>query len=220
MPCYLSIGTMDQIESYWESEEDLNVLIVTNLDDIGDPYSCSDWGEAGSDSHNLITSDEIGNSESYDIFNLYNSGAYQSHIFIDHNMEVNYKAFGSVSISLANVKINQMLSSCGDDCITSQDNDNDGVSNSDDNCVETPNPDQENADGDEFGDLCDDCYNYLGDITGDQIIDVLDIIMLVNILLLGESEYSECQIDNADLNGNSNLNVLDIIELVNLIIGE
>ena len=153
---------MDQIESYWESQEDVNVLILTNLDDIGEPYSCSDWGNAGSDSHNLITYDETGESESYDIFNLYNSGAYQSHIFIDHNMQVNYMVFGSISISLANAKINQMLNSCGNDCIASQDNDSDGVSDSDDNCVEIPNPDQENADGDEWSAELSDVQNTEG----------------------------------------------------------
>ena len=65
-----------------------------------------------------------------------------------------------------------------------------------------------------------DFYNQKKKYLFSKVLKEKDIIMLVHILLLGESEYSACQIDNADLNGNANLNVLDIIELVNLIIGE
>lgn len=39
------------------------------------------------------------------------------------------------------------------------DDDNDGVPNADDNCPQTPNPDQADADGDGVGDVCDDCAN-------------------------------------------------------------
>ncbi|MEE9615573.1 MAG: thrombospondin type 3 repeat-containing protein, partial [Anaerolineae bacterium] len=37
------------------------------------------------------------------------------------------------------------------------DSDGDGVCDEDDNCVNTPNPGQEDADGDGIGDACDDC---------------------------------------------------------------
>ena len=37
------------------------------------------------------------------------------------------------------------------------DNDNDGIANSMDNCINTPNADQANMDGDVFGDVCDNC---------------------------------------------------------------
>ena len=39
------------------------------------------------------------------------------------------------------------------------DNDDDGVLNNDDNCPDDANPGQENADGDDLGDVCDTCPN-------------------------------------------------------------
>ena len=53
----------------------------------------------------------------------------------------------------------------------------------------------------------------VGDINGDTIINVLDVVMLVNLVLNGDN-YNE----NADLNADGILNVLDIVLLVNLIL--
>ena len=52
----------------------------------------------------------------------------------------------------------------------------------------------------------------LGDINGDDIINVLDIIQAVNLILI--SEYEE----NGDFNQDGIINVLDIIQLVNIIL--
>ena len=54
----------------------------------------------------------------------------------------------------------------------------------------------------------------LGDVNGDDIINVLDIILTVNIVL-GLSEFSS----NADINQDGIINVLDIVSLVNIILG-
>jgi len=48
------------------------------------------------------------------------------------------------------------------------DADNDGICDDVDNCVNTPNPDQANLDGDEFGDVCDN------DIDGDGVNNTAD----------------------------------------------
>jgi len=53
----------------------------------------------------------------------------------------------------------------------------------------------------------------LGDVNGDTILNVQDIILLVNIVLGNQTES-----DVADLNTDGSINVLDIIELVNLIL--
>jgi len=54
----------------------------------------------------------------------------------------------------------------------------------------------------------------LGDLNGDGILNVLDIIIMVNMILGVEPETAL-----ADLNGDGIVNVLDIINLVNLILG-
>ena len=54
---------------------------------------------------------------------------------------------------------------------------------------------------------------YPGDLNGDGVINVLDILLLVNMILLN-AEYNEI----ADLNADGIVNIQDIIMLVNIII--
>ncbi len=58
------------------------------------------------------------------------------------------------------------------------DRDEDGIPDADDNCPDTPNPDQANADSDKFGDVCDNCPEsanpYQSDTDGDGIGDACD----------------------------------------------
>jgi len=51
-----------------------------------------------------------------------------------------------------------------------------------------------------------------GDLNGDGVLNVLDVVALVNIVLAGG--YSS----EADINADGNCNVLDVVELVNLIL--
>ena len=53
----------------------------------------------------------------------------------------------------------------------------------------------------------------VGDINGDEVINVLDVVIIVN-LIVSNAEYME----EADLNEDSIVNVLDIVLLVNLIL--
>ena len=52
----------------------------------------------------------------------------------------------------------------------------------------------------------------LGDVNGDLIINVQDIILLVYLILSGQVD------DAADLNSDGNVNVLDVIQVVNIIL--
>ena len=52
----------------------------------------------------------------------------------------------------------------------------------------------------------------LGDINGDDIINILDVIQVVNLILINEYEQ------NGDLNQDGVINVLDVIQLVNIIL--
>ena len=53
----------------------------------------------------------------------------------------------------------------------------------------------------------------VGDINGDEIINVLDVVIIVN-MIVSNAEYMQ----EADLNDDSIVNVLDIVLLVNLIL--
>ena len=61
------------------------------------------------------------------------------------------------------------------------------------------------------GECCSICI-ILGDLSGDGIVNVLDVVAMVNLVLSGG--YDEV----ADMNGDGTLNVLDIVSLVNIIL--
>ena len=56
-------------------------------------------------------------------------------------------------------------------------------------------------------------YAGMGDINGDNEVNILDIISLVNFILQNEYEA------NGDLNNDGEINILDIVALVNIILG-
>ncbi len=61
-----------------------------------------------------------------------------------------------------------------------------------------------------------DNVGILGDINGDESIDVLDVVLLVNMILGTEtSNYF-----TADINDDGLINVQDIITLINIILDE
>ena len=54
----------------------------------------------------------------------------------------------------------------------------------------------------------------LGDVNGDGIINILDVMLLVGMIL--NYEYSE----EADMNGSGTLNIQDVLMMINVILGE
>ena len=54
--------------------------------------------------------------------------------------------------------------------------------------------------------------NFPGDVNGDYIINVQDIVLTVNLVLSGEYNST------ADLNSDSVINVLDIVQIINIIL--
>ena len=94
--------TMADVESFYHDHP--NVRIFTNLDDIGEPYSCSQWGNFGTLA-TLVTDDGVGN----DIWGKFNTGsAFPSTVFIDHAMTVRYKG-NQFNIAQINSYMNTML---------------------------------------------------------------------------------------------------------------
>ena len=53
-----------------------------------------------------------------------------------------------------------------------------------------------------------------GDINGDDSVDILDVVMLVNYILSGDTS----ELDGADINNDGEVNILDIVALVNIIL--
>ena len=220
---------MDQISAAWEMgyQDEYNVVNFTNLDDVGQPYSCQAWGNQGSLSDNLMTEDP-----GYNLFNDFNSSnGFPSNVFIDHNMTVHWKG-NNLSYYVANLRFEEMLEACEDDpmanCNQCTDCDEDGTYDDEDNCPGVFNPSQEDADGDGLGDECDDCHNLLGDLNDDLNIDILDIISLVNIILSGggsSTVFTDCEKIDGNIDGNYDsegyhlINILDVIQLINMVLG-
>ena len=108
---------MAAIEDWYSNNP--NVVIITNLDDIGQPYSCQQWGDHHQDFNEdvipLMTDD--GNQDV--IWGWLQSGsAFPSTAYIDHNMTVFHKA-NNPSFGTAISIIDNMVDECGDLCTLS-----------------------------------------------------------------------------------------------------
>ena len=75
------------------------------------------------------------------------------------------------------------------------DTDNDGVRDNLDNCIDVPNPDQADTDGDGYGDVCD------GDFNGDLTVNLSDYSVF-------RSKFGTEDPD-ADFNGDGTVNLSD-----------
>ena len=158
---------MDYILEYWLNNP--YVQHVTNLDDLGQPYSCEQWSDLSSVSP-LIIDDGLTENNLFEMFNF--QDAYPSHILVDHNMTVFYKE-NSISTWLANQSIQDMLDNCGELC-----------------SLDTSAADI-NLDGNinilDIIELANIILYYdsvgIGDINNDGIVNILDIIIIVNIIL-------------------------------------
>ena len=58
----------------------------------------------------------------------------------------------------------------------------------------------------------------VGDINSDGVVNILDVVQIVNYIM-GNSEFSDNQICSADMNSDGGLNILDIVQIVNQILG-
>ena len=58
-----------------------------------------------------------------------------------------------------------------------------------------------------------------GDITGDSFTDILDVVVLINSVITGES-LSEQEHQASDINQDGQINILDVVQLINQITGQ
>ena len=96
-----------------------NVLILTNLDDIGQPYSCNQWGNRHMQfgAINPIITNDGNNITIMSWFGTFSGNYiyYPSVAFLDHDMKFVYNGNLS-SAGFGSYKINQLLSECGALC--------------------------------------------------------------------------------------------------------
>ena len=65
--------------------------------------------------------------------------------------------------------------------------------------------------------LDSDCSYIDGDVTGDDIVNVVDIVTIVGFVL-GTSTLSECQLIASDINQDQIVNVVDIVTIVSMVL--
>ena len=80
---------MAAIEDWFH--ENQNVVVMTNLDDIGQPYSCDQWGDRYQDFNEDVFPLIIDDGVVDEIWPWFHSGGYPSTVFIDHNMNIYFK---------------------------------------------------------------------------------------------------------------------------------
>jgi hypothetical protein len=56
-----------------------------------------------------------------------------------------------------------------------------------------------------------------GDVNGDGVVDILDVLLLVKAILGGVTLSAE-ELDRADVNADDSINLLDIIAIVDIMI--
>jgi hypothetical protein len=62
-----------------------------------------------------------------------------------------------------------------------------------------------------------DCNLASGDVNGDEIVDILDIITTVSFVL-ENLELDPCQYEVAEINGDGQIDILDIIMIIDIVI--
>lgn len=194
--------TEDIFQDYDESV--LEVIAIGS--EWNQPYSCEEWGTAFGLTYPIL--DDVSN-----IYGLFGTG------YIPHNIVIG--GDGEVLLSESGFNQTMIINSINEGIENLVlDTDADGIFDDIDNCIDGYNPNQVDTDGDEIGDVCDACNNLIwtgGDVNGDLIISLTDILILVDIIL-GDND-SQCGYEAGNVNGDGVMNILDVIRLVQIVIG-
>jgi len=103
-------------------------------------------------------------------------------------------------------------------CPDDTDSDGDGIMDACDNCPEHYNPGQEDSNGDGTGDACACNCGVWGDVTGDGVINPVDVVYMVNYVYLSVNmlvQPPNCPRLAGDVNCDDNVNPVDVVFYVN-----
>ena len=149
---------LEDLSEYYINDD--RVVVIENLDDIGQPYTCTQWAN-GVENVQIFTDD----GPLYPIFDMLSiANYYAERAVIDHNKIFRY-------LGLENNEIIALV----------------------DSILE---------------------YWMQGDINGDQVTDILDIVIIVDNILNSNYDYT------SDMNQDGITNIQDIIILLGIILGE
>ena len=83
----LVVGVFDDIIETWKNDN--RVALVNNLDDLGQPWSCEQWGESHQVENPIIIDGQscLDCNNNYPFVNWFGY-AYTDYVFLDHNMKV------------------------------------------------------------------------------------------------------------------------------------
>ena len=198
----------EQIWQNYLSEGEDKLLVMAAGFDWGQPYSCAEWSDNFELTYLMV---DDSNNEAW---NLYGDGYIPHNVVLDHNMEILYTGSGyNESQILEAIELGLSY--------VPRDDDLDGINDDNDNCEFIHNPNQEDIDLDGLGDVCDSCDNLNifinGNLDGNNrdnvaIIDIYDVLNLVDVVLLNESQT--CRAEASDINNDNNLTIIDVIRLV------
>ncbi|MBQ4028555.1 MAG: dockerin type I repeat-containing protein, partial [Prevotella sp.] len=68
------------------------------------------------------------------------------------------------------------------------------------------------------GELTENINPIMGDVNGDGLVNITDVVCLVNYVL--DSDASNINLEISDINGDGIINITDVVSLVNLILVE
>ena len=188
-----------------------NVILLTAGKSWMQPYSCLQWAT------NFGLSIPILDDESDSLASIF-GGSIPHNVVIDGNGQIVCPAPGHNISAIVDV-IEESLGTIV------YDTDNDGVLDNIDNCIDIPNPLQNDYDFDNIGDECDNCDNLSvfinGNIYGEidnqnnYSIDIFDLLSLLDIII--SNDTNSCGYQIGDITSDGQVNILDVVALVQLI---